>query len=158
MNTTDPYAALREPLTGSPFPDGHPDAPPQREPVPPGMAWTLGSDGEARLAYLPPGYEKTRDAPPPAPTERDKWPLRMATGGAATATVLGVVGHYGQGIDQAGHGVGMALLGVAAATAGVGFAVSLLKGGAKRSPVSVTVNTTVAPSFSANSRSSNRGR
>ncbi|WP_329131583.1 hypothetical protein OG552_10585 [Streptomyces sp. NBC_01476] len=167
MPATDPYTALRPDLTGRPpvdtpaFPPGHPDAPPQVAPAPPGAVWTMLPNGDRALAYLPPGYEKTTEPTPAAPAERDKWPLRMATGGGATAAVIGVIGHYGHGINQAGHGIGMAFLGIAAATATVGIAVSAIKGSTtKRNPVNVTVNNNISPSFSANSRStsSNRGR
>lgn len=168
MTTTDPYADLRDHLTGRPpldttaFPPGHPDAPPRREAAPPGMAWMLMPDGETRLAYLPPGYEKTPDAPDqPVAAERDKWPLRMVTGGGSTAMVLGVVGHYGHGINQAGHGAMMAGIAVAATAGGVGLLVSLVKGGlSKQAKVEVTLNltNTVSASSRSSSRSNNRGR
>jgi hypothetical protein len=166
VTTTDPYAGLREPLTGQPplddtaFPPGHPDAPPRREAAPPGMVWMLMPDGEARLGYLPPGYEKASDAPaqPVTPAERDKWPLRLVSGGGSTAMVLGVVGHYGHGINQAGHGAMMAGIAVAATAGGVGLLVSVVKGslGSKRAPVEVTLNLT--NNVSSNSRSNSRSR
>lgn len=170
MTTTDPYAGLREPLTGRPpvddaaFPPGHPDAPPRREAAPPGMAWMMLPNGETQLGYLPPGYEKTPDSPaqPAAPAERDKWPLRMVTGGGSTAMVLGVVGHYGHGINQAGHGAMMAGIAVAATAGGVGLLVSIVKGGlgSKQAKVEVTLNLTnnVSSSSRSNSRSNNRSR
>ncbi|MDJ0342260.1 hypothetical protein QMK19_03540 [Streptomyces sp. H10-C2] len=151
MPAIDPYATLRAPLTGQPpleaaaFPSGHPDAPPQREPAPPGMAWTLLPNGETRLGYLPPGYEKVTDEPVTVSAGRDKWPGRLLSGGASTALVLGVIGHYGPALNQAGHGAEMAGIGVAATAAGIGLVVSLVKGAtgsARQGRVDVTLNLT----------------
>lgn len=168
MTATDPYTALRPDLTGRPplddgplFPPGHPDAPPTVQPTPPGMVWTLLPDGSRALAYLPPGYEKTEQAAAPTGPagERDKWPLRMLTGGASTAMVLGVVGHYGPGLSQAGHAAEMAGIGVAASAAGLGALIALVKGGTARQSgarvdVRVQVNNTVhGGNATANSKS-----
>lgn len=169
MNTTDPYTALRQDLTGQPpigeplFPPGHPDAPPQVPPAPAGAVWTMLPNGERVLAYLPPGYEKTTDAPPPGaaagPAGRDKWPLRMLTGGASTAMVLGVVGHYGPGLNQAGHAAEMAGIGVAATAAGLGALVALVKGSmGSKQPISVNVNVSNTNSSTSTSRSRSNHR
>jgi hypothetical protein len=169
VTTTDPYAGLREPLTGQPplndatFPPGHPDAAPRREAAPPGMVWMLMPDGQARLGYLPPGYEKAAGDPASsAAAERDKWPGRMLAGGAGTSMVLGVIGHYGPGLSQAGHGAEMAGIGLGIATAGIGALFTIVKGsvGSKRAPVEVTLNLTnnVSSSSRSHSRSNNRGR
>lgn len=169
MTASDPYTALRPDLTGQPptepmFPPGHPDAPPRLEPAPPGMVWTMLPNGTQALAYLPPGYEKPHEdtmATTTRPAERDKWPLRMLTGGASTAMVLGVVGHYGPGLNQAGHAAEMAGLGVAATAAGVGLLVSLVKGGmGNKQPVniSVSVSNTSTSTSTSRSRSNHRNR
>lgn len=164
----DPYAALRTDLTGqpplaeTPFPPGHPDGPPSLAPAPPGMVWTMLPNGTQHLVYLPPGYEKTPDTTPAAaPAERDKWPARMLSGGGATAAVIGVVGHYGQGLNQAGHGFEAFGIGLAVAVGVTGGAVMLIKGslGSKRGAqvdVHLTVNNTVHGG-NATSRSRSRG-
>lgn len=164
MTTTDPYTSLRSDLTGQPpldepvFPPGHPDAPPVVQAAPPGMVWTLLPDGSRALAYLPPGYEKTADGPPQAPKGWDKWPARMLAGGAGTSMVLGVIGHYGPGLSQAGHGAEMAGIGLGIATAGVGALLTVFKGmaGSKKAPVEVTLN--VTNNVTSNSRSTSRSR
>jgi hypothetical protein len=124
--------------------DYDPDAPPQVQKAPPGMVWALAPNGDRVLAYLPPEVET--DRPPPAAHERDPWPTRMLAGGASTAAVLGVIGHYGPGLSQAGHAAEMAGIGVAATCAGLGALVMLVKGGGSKSGqnvhVSVNVNAT----------------
>lgn len=165
--TASPYTHFASALTGQPpidldeplFPPGHPDAPPAVQPAPPGMVWTMLPNGDRALAYLPPGYEQTANTPPPEPAGRDRWPLRMVTGGASTAMVLGVVGHYGPGLSQAGHAAEMAGLGVAATSAGVGLLFAMVKAGiGSKQPINVSVSVTNNNTASARSRSRSRGK
>lgn len=119
-----------------------PDAPPRVEKPPPGMVWALAPNGDRVLAYLPPIEEP---APLPERTGvRDKWPARMLAGGASTSAVLGVIGHYGPGLSQAGHAAQMTGMGVGAAAAGLGALVLLIKGslggGSRGQNVNVSVN------------------
>lgn len=168
MTTTDPYALLREPLTGRP-PLDPADAPPTITEAPPGMVWTLLPDGTRALAYLPPGYEKTpttdqqpTSAAPAAAVGPDRWPLRMVAGGASTAAVLGVVGHYGPGLSQAGQAAEHAGLGLGLAGVGAGLLVALIKGalssGKPSTSVHVNITNTPTANATATSRSKSRSR
>ncbi|MEJ8654764.1 hypothetical protein WKI65_43700 [Streptomyces sp. MS1.AVA.3] len=138
------------------FPPGHPDAPPAPVPqAPPGMVWALAPSGQRVLAYLPQPAEHTTPEPT-GPARKDPWPMRMLAGGGSTAAVLGVVGHYGPGLNEAGHAAQMAGIGVAATAAGVGALVLLVKGGLSRqaaSSVNVSVNVTNSSSSTSSSRS-----
>jgi hypothetical protein len=139
-----------------------PDAPPAPKPVlPPGMVWALTSDGSVVPGYAMQPEPDKQAAHVPAVAEPDKWPKRMLAGGAATSTVLGVVGHYGPGLTQAGHAAEMAGIGVAAAAAGVGALVMLVKGSLGRQAgqhVNVHVNVTATGGNArAHSRSRSRG-
>lgn len=145
------------PTTDGPsFPPGHPDAPPAPVPqAPAGMVWALAPNGQRVLAYLP--QPDTHTEPEPAgPPRKDPWPMRMLTGGVSTAGVLGVVGHYGPGLNEAGHAAQMAGIGVAATAAGVGALVLMVKGGLSRQSgtnVNVSVNVTNSSSSTSSSRS-----
>ncbi|MFF3730958.1 hypothetical protein ACFYXM_11695 [Streptomyces sp. NPDC002476] len=138
------------------FPPGHPDAPPTPvRQAPPGMVWALAPDGQRVLAYLPQPAEHT-EPEPIGPARKDPWPLRMLAGGGATAAVLGAAGHYGPGLNQAGHAAQMAGIGVAATAAGVGALVLIVKGGLSRQSgtnVNVSVNVTNSSSSTSSSRS-----
>lgn len=166
MTTTDPYAALREPLTGMPPVD--PFGPTLHEPaavdripnVEPERVVYVPGPGGRMVPVLADHYQPPAPAgvaEPPLAAERDKWPLRMVTGGGSTAMVLGVVGHYGHGINQAGHGAMMAGIAVAATAGGVGLLVGIVKGGlSKQAKVEVTLNLT--NNVSSSSRSNSRSR
>lgn len=139
------------------FPAGHPDAPPRAvQNPPPGMAWGLHpGTGERVLVYLPPPEP---DQTPQPSGERDKWPTRLICGGASTSAVLGVIGHYGPGLSQAGHAAEMAGIGVAATCAGVGALVLLVKGGmSSKSGQNVHVHVNVTAT-GGNARASSRSR
>ncbi|MFF4337649.1 hypothetical protein [[Kitasatospora] papulosa] len=140
------------------FPPGHPDAPPAPvSQAPAGMVWALAPDGQRVLAYLP--QPETHTTPEPTgPARKDPWPMRMLTGGASTAGVLGVVGHYGPGLNEAGHAAQMAGIGVAATAAGVGALVLMVKGSLSRqSGTNVNVSVNVTNSSNSTSSSSSRG-
>jgi hypothetical protein len=94
---------------------------------------------------------------PPPPAQRDPWPTRMLAGGASTAAVLGVIGHYGPGLSQAGHAAEMAGIGVAATCAGLGALVMLVKGGGSKSGQNVHVSVNVHAT-GGNARASSRSR
>jgi hypothetical protein len=135
--------------------DYDPDAPPRVEKAPPGMVWALAPNGDRVLAYLPPEAEQST---PQIAAEPDPWPKRMLAGGASTAAVLGVVGHYGPGLSQAGHAAEMAGIGVAATCAGVGALVLLVKGGmSSKGSQSVNVHVNVSAT-GGSARASSRSR
>ncbi|MDJ0465025.1 hypothetical protein [Streptomyces sp. H27-C3] len=140
----------------SSFPPGHPDAPPAPvNAAPAGMVWALAPNGQRVLAYLPQPAEHT-EAAPVGPAHKDPWPMRMLAGGGSTATILGVAGHYGPGLSDAGHAAQMAGIGVAATAAGVGALFLMVKGGLSRKSgtnVNVSVNVTNSSSSSSSSRS-----
>ncbi|PZT71539.1 hypothetical protein [Streptomyces sp. AC1-42T] len=145
-------------LDAAAFPPGHPDAPPAPvPPPPPGMVWALAPNGQRVLAYLP--QPDTHATPEPSePARKDPWPMRMLAGGGSSAAVLGVVGHYGPGLNAAGHAAQMAGIGVAATAAGVGALVLIVKGGlARQSGTNVSVNVNVTNSSSSTSTSRSRG-
>lgn len=147
-----------QPASDAMFPPGHPDAPPRIEQAPPGMVWALAPNGERVLAYLPPETEQT--AAPAVPEQRDNWPPRLLAGGAATSAVLAVTGHYATELNQAGHAVQMAGIGVGVACASVGALVMLVKNGTGRKAgqgVNVSVNVT-ATGGTAHASSTIRGK
>lgn len=153
MTTTDPFAALREPLTGvfhePPAADRIPNTEPERVVYVPGP-------GGSMVPVLADHYQPApvQNAEPPPQAERDKWPMRLAAGGAATTGVIVAVGHYGHGINEAGHGFAMAGIAVAAIPAGVGLLVGVFKGlGSKKQPINLSVSVTNNNSASARSRS-----
>jgi hypothetical protein len=173
--STDPYAFLRQPLTGMPPIPGldqmgatiHEPSAAQRlapRPAPPERVVYVPGPGGSMVPVLAEHYEATQAVagsqpdPATAPAPRhDKWPLRMVTGGASTAMVLGVVGHYGPGISQAGHGAEMAGIAVAATAAGVGILVSCVKGAlGSKQPINVSVS--VTNTNTSRSASSSRSR
>lgn len=158
MTTTDPYAALREPLTGVFHEPAAADRVPNTEPE--RVVYVPGPGG-SMVPVLADHYQPApvQNAEPPPMMERDKWPLRMATAGGATAAVLGVVGHYGHGINEAGHGAMMAGIAVAAVPAGVGLLVGMVKGlGSKKQPINLSVSVTNNNTASARARSRARGK
>lgn len=135
-----------------------PDAPPRVEQAPPGMVWALAPSGERVLAYLPP--EPDQPPVPAVPEQRDKWPPRLLAGGASTSAVLAVTGHYATQLNQAGHAVQMAGIGVGVACASVGALVMLVKSGTGRKTgqsVNVSVNVT-ATGGTAHASSTVRGK
>ncbi|MFH8295007.1 hypothetical protein [Streptomyces sp. NPDC018059] len=146
------------PTVDAAFPPGHPDAPPT--PVaqaPAGMVWALAPNGQRVLAYLPQPAEHT--APDPVgPAHKDRWPARLLAGGGASSAVLGVIGHYGPGLNEAGQAAQSAGIGVAASAAGVGLLVLMFKGGLSRqSGTNVNVSVNVSSSSSSSSSSRSRG-
>lgn len=178
--TADPYAHLTERLTALttvPGLDQLGMGAAVHEPTAAQRAATGRPQPTERVVYLPgPGgtsvpvlaehYQAVTTASvapephdaPAAAAERDKWPLRMLTGGASTAMVLGVLGHYGPQLSQAGHGAEMAGIGIAATAGGVGLLVSLVKAGTSRKNPAVTVNVTNHVNSSSTSRSASRSR
>jgi hypothetical protein len=137
----------------SPFPPGHPDAPPAPvAALPTGMAWGIAADGSRIPVYLPPEPDGPRENAPPQ--QRDVWPLRMATGGGSIAAVLAAVGYAGPHLTEAGHAAEMAGVGVAATCAGIGGLVLLLGGSfGRKSEQNVNVHVNISNSVSASARS-----
>lgn len=182
MTTTDPYAFLRQPLTGMPPVPGldqmgatiHEPTAAQRlatgqpQPQAPERVIYLPGPNGSMVPVLAEHYEAATTPQAPLPEqaapgapERDKWPKRMLTGGASTAMVLGVLGHYGPGLSQAGHAAEMAGLGVAATAAGVGALVAFVKSSlSAKQPINLSVSVTNSNTSrsESHSRSNNRGR
>jgi hypothetical protein len=110
------------------------------------MVWCISPAGERVLGYETPP-ERAPETAAPVVAQHDVWPLRLISGGGATAAVIGAIAMAGPHLAEAGHAVEMAGIGVAAGAAGIGLVTVMVKAGMSRKPsaqpnVHVNVNVT----------------